>query len=67
MDPKEKREFFCRVFQGDCGQSVLEELKTFARFNDGQFIPDPQLAAYIAGRRSVICEIENNMKERKEN
>ena len=67
MDEKTKREFFCRVFKGDCGQSVLEELKTFARFNDGQFIPDPQLAAYISGRRSVICEIENSMKERKEN
>lgn len=67
MDRRNKREFFCRVFQGDCGPAVLEELKSFARFNDGQFIPDPRLAAYIDGRRSVICEIENAMKEEKDN
>ena len=67
MDEQERREFFCRVFQGDCGKTVLQELKKFAKWDDGQYIPDPNMAAYICGRRSVICEIVNTMKERKEN
>lgn len=62
MDEKKKREYFCLTFLNDTGMAVLEELEDFARFNDGQFIPDPRLEAYMQGRRSVICEINKIMK-----
>lgn len=57
MDDKERTELFRRIFQTPQGEMVLAELKKFARYDDGQFIPDPGMAAYINGRRSVICEI----------
>lgn len=65
MEEKEKRELFCRTFQNGAGEIVLDELKKFARYDDGQFIPDPGMAAYINGRRSVICEIINCMEDKK--
>ena len=64
MDDKEKRKLFCRIFQEGAGEIVLAELKKFARYDDGQFIPDPRLEAYINGRRSVISEIINTMEDK---
>ena len=65
MDDKEKRELFCKVFISDAGERVLEELEEFAHYNDGQFVPDPAMAAYLQGRRSVFCKIKNIMEGKK--
>lgn len=48
---------FRRLFAGDDGRTVLEHLEKFARFYDSVHIHDPGLAAFVNGRRSVICEI----------
>ena len=65
MDDETKKGYFCRVFQSGEGGKVLEELKNFARFDDGRYISDPHLAAYMQGRRSVVCEIINIMESKK--
>lgn len=61
----EIRGAFQRCFDSDDGQIVLETLKEFAAMEDNQFITDARRADFYAGRRSVITEIQNNMKEKK--
>lgn len=68
MEAKRKRNLFARLFTSGDGEAVLQELESFAKFSDGQFIADPRLETYMQGRRSVICEIRNtiNMKVEEE-
>ena len=62
MGEPNKREMYCKTFECDPGKFVLDDLKKFTGFESAPFVPDPQLAAYMQGRRSVLCEILNNMK-----
>lgn len=63
MDPKEKRSLFLKVFLSPEGQVVLRELAEFARADEADYCQDPRKEAYYQGRRSVICEIRNTIKD----
>ena len=59
------RESFLRVFCSDHGVVVLRELAAFARADEAEYCADPRKDAYWQGRRSVVLEIRNIMKEQK--
>lgn len=66
MDKKQKREMFCRTFNTESGRMVLEYLKDYVHFQDGAFYHDPRLQDFMQGRRSVVCEILNNLEEKED-
>lgn len=53
-----------KVFSSDDGVVVLRYLAKFARADDADFCNDPRKDAYLQGRRSVVLEIRNIMKEK---
>lgn len=65
MDKEKKRRLFLQLFSSEAGQLVLAELKEFCHYNDGRLAPSADTAAYIQGRRSVVCEIVNIMEGEK--
>jgi hypothetical protein len=66
MNLDKKRAIFQNVFCTGDGQIVLECLAEFARADEAEFCNDPRMEAYLQGRRSVICEIRNTLKPKKE-
>lgn len=64
MDPDKKKYYFQKVFCSDEGQKVLELLAEFARADEAEYCQDPRKDAYLQGRRSVIMEIRNTIKEK---
>lgn len=56
---------FRRLFETPEGAAVLHELEIFAQMNDAEYIADANLAAYLQGRRSVVCEIRKILQEKK--
>jgi hypothetical protein len=64
MSPDKKRHYFQKVFTSDEGQKVLLMLAEFAHADDADFCQDPRKDAYMQGRRSVILEIRNIIKEK---
>ena len=67
MDTKQKiRESMLKVFSSDDGVIVLRHLASFAHADDADYCQDPRKDAYLQGRRSVVLEIRNIMKEKKD-
>lgn len=62
-DPDKKRAAFQKVFCSDEGIVVLRELAEFARADEAEYCTDPRKDAYMQGRRSVIMQIRNTIKE----
>ena len=58
------RESMLKVFSSDDGVIVMRYLAKFARADDADFCNDPRKDAYLQGRRSVVLEIRNIMKEK---
>ena len=68
MDAKQQkiRGAYLKVFSSDDGAIVLQHLVEFARADSAEFCNDPRKDAYLQGRRSVVLEIRNIMKEKKD-
>ena len=64
MDPDKKRHCFQKVFGSDEGILVLQSLVEFARADEAEYCQDPRKDAYMQGRRSVVLEIKNTIKEK---
>lgn len=67
MDDKQRRsvrESVLKVFSSDDGVIVLRYLAEFARADEAEYCLDPRKDAYLQGRRSVVLEIRNMMKEK---
>ena len=60
------RNSFLRAFSGDDGVIVLRELSQFTGADNADFICDSRKSDYMQGRRSVFLEIQNIIKERKD-
>jgi len=58
---------FARTFAGDDGQKVLAYLERFCRMELECFSTDINVTNYHLGRRSVILEIKNSIKQSEEN
>lgn len=55
--------YFQRTFcMFDEGKVTLQELEDFVEFDRAEFCSDPAKAAYLQGRRSVVCFIHNIIK-----
>lgn len=68
MDTRQQkiRGAYLKVFSSDDGATVLQHLAEFARADSAEFCNDPRKDAYLQGRRSVVLEIRNIMKEKKD-
>ena len=53
-----------RIFSTDEGAVVLTHLAEFAHADEASYCNDPRKDAYLQGRRSVVLEIRNIMKEK---
>ena len=60
------RDSFLRVFTSDDGVIVLRELAEFALADRADFCADQRKADYLQGRRSVVMEIRNQLKEKED-
>ena len=60
------RDCMLKVFSSDDGVIVLRYLAEFSRADEAEFCNDPRKDAYLQGRRSVVLEIRNIMKEKKD-
>lgn len=68
MDAEQQkiRGVFLKVFSSGDGVIALRHLAEFARADSAEFCNDPRKDAYLQGRRSVVLEIRNIMKEKKD-
>lgn len=49
------------VFSNENSKTVLEDLKTFCRFDESCFHADPRVHAVLEGRREVILRIMDHL------
>ena len=55
--------YFQRTFcMFDEGKVTLQELEKFVGFDEAEFCSDPVKAAFLQGRRSVVCWIKQVIK-----
>lgn len=64
MSVKVTKEDVVKTFATDSGQKVFAFLKEIVKYDESSFIPDAVRAAYVAGRRSVLCDIIKLMEEK---
>ena len=58
----ELHQAYKRLFETDDGHKVLEDIKERARHKGTTFDPNPTVAAYNEGWRSLLCYILDRMK-----
>ena len=54
---------YARCFEGQAGQAVLEDLEARAFVRSTSFAPQPQLAAFNEGRRSLALHIRRMLDQ----
>ena len=56
---KKVKSCLLKIFTSEDGKVVLDYLKEFSHWYDCGLATTEALNAYVLGRRSVVCEIEN--------
>lgn len=53
---------YVRTFEGEAGQTVLEDIEARAYLRETSFTPDPQRSAFNEGRRSLALHIRRMLE-----
>lgn len=63
MSEQITKEDVVKTFSTDSGKKVLKFMKKIVMYDEAQFVPDVNKAAYVTGRRSVVCDLIKLMEE----